>query len=113
MQSQTLLAFEDRLLKRLNDPLVISVLGGIGLSLFFLYHYFHPDRTASEDEDGEETAPQTEKSIMSPPVHDLLPPKSDPYTLEDLKRYDGSDPSLPLLVSIKGPAHPRHNIFNV
>jgi len=39
---------------------------------------------------------------MSPPVSDLAPPKSDPYTLEELRRYDGTDENLPIYVSIKG-----------
>ncbi|EIN09923.1 cytochrome b5, partial [Punctularia strigosozonata HHB-11173 SS5] len=30
------------------------------------------------------------------------PPKDDPYTLEQLKEFDGSDPSKPIYVAIKG-----------
>jgi len=32
----------------------------------------------------------------------LLPPKDDPFTLEGLQAFDGSDPSKPIYVSIKG-----------
>ncbi|EGO00471.1 hypothetical protein SERLA73DRAFT_52630 [Serpula lacrymans var. lacrymans S7.3] len=39
---------------------------------------------------------------MQPPRTDLDPPKSDPYTLEQLKEYDGSKPDKPIYVSIKG-----------
>ncbi|THV06998.1 cytochrome b5 [Dendrothele bispora CBS 962.96] len=39
---------------------------------------------------------------MQAPRTDLLPPKDDPFTLEQLKAYDGSDPSKPIYVSIKG-----------
>ncbi|KAG7451736.1 cytochrome b5 [Guyanagaster necrorhizus] len=39
---------------------------------------------------------------MQPPKDDLAPPKDDPYTLEELRQYDGSDPSKPIYVSIKG-----------
>ena len=39
---------------------------------------------------------------MQPPRDDLDPPKDDPFTLEQLKPYDGSDPSKPIYVSIKG-----------
>lgn len=42
------------------------------------------------------------KTIMQPPREDLAPPKDDPYTLEQLKAFDGSDPSKPIYVSIKG-----------
>ncbi|EED79913.1 predicted protein, partial [Postia placenta Mad-698-R] len=30
------------------------------------------------------------------------PPRDDPITLEELKQYDGSDPSKPIYVAIKG-----------
>jgi len=33
---------------------------------------------------------------------DLAPPKDDPFTTEELKQYDGSDPSKPIYVAIKG-----------
>ncbi|KAF7376944.1 putative steroid-binding protein 3 [Mycena sanguinolenta] len=42
------------------------------------------------------------KSIMQPARDDLLPPKDDPFTLAQLKEFDGSDPSKPIYVSIKG-----------
>lgn len=42
------------------------------------------------------------KSIMQPENSDLLPPRDDPYTQAQLKDFDGSDPSKPIYVSIKG-----------
>jgi predicted heme/steroid binding protein len=39
---------------------------------------------------------------MQPPKDDLLPPKDDAFTTEELKAYDGSDPSKPIYVAIKG-----------
>ncbi|KAK1231410.1 hypothetical protein PQX77_005473 [Marasmius sp. AFHP31] len=42
------------------------------------------------------------KSIMQPARTDLTPPKDDPFTQEHLKEFDGSDPSKPIYVSIKG-----------
>ncbi|KAJ6594924.1 progesterone binding protein [Mycena capillaripes] len=39
---------------------------------------------------------------MQAPREDLAPPKDDPFTLAQLKEYDGSDPSKPIYVSIKG-----------
>ncbi|KAJ7854687.1 cytochrome b5 [Mycena olivaceomarginata] len=42
------------------------------------------------------------KSIMQAPRDDLAPPKDDPFTLEQLKEFDGSDASKPIYVSIKG-----------
>jgi hypothetical protein len=59
-----------------------------------------PKKTSTTDSN----APQggTGKSIMQPPRTDLAPPKDDPFTLEQLKAFDGSDPSKPIYVSIKG-----------
>jgi membrane-associated progesterone receptor component len=42
------------------------------------------------------------KSVMQSAREDLAPPKDDPYTAEQLKQYDGSDPSKPIFVAIKG-----------
>ncbi|KAL1915573.1 uncharacterized protein VTP21DRAFT_6697 [Calcarisporiella thermophila] len=39
-------------------------------------------------------------SSESPPVS-LAPPKDTPFTLEELAKYDGSDPSLPVYVAVK------------
>ncbi|KAL6303507.1 progesterone binding protein [Sparassis latifolia] len=33
---------------------------------------------------------------------DLAPPKDDPFTQEQLRDFDGSDPSKPIYVAIKG-----------
>ncbi|KAG9000913.1 hypothetical protein FRB93_012518 [Tulasnella sp. JGI-2019a] len=44
----------------------------------------------------------TRTTIMSPPSVNLAPPCSDPFTLQELTRYNGTDPTLPLYVSIKG-----------
>ena len=42
------------------------------------------------------------KSVMQPPRTDLEDPKSDPFTLEELREYDGSVPGKPIYVAIKG-----------
>ncbi|KAJ8597441.1 progesterone binding protein [Rhizopogon salebrosus TDB-379] len=39
---------------------------------------------------------------MQAPRDDLAPPKDDPFTLDQLKKFDGSDLSKPIYVSIKG-----------
>lgn len=39
---------------------------------------------------------------MQAPRDDLLPAKDDPFTQEELKAYDGSDPDKPVYVAIKG-----------
>jgi hypothetical protein len=51
------------------------------------------------------------KSIMQPAREDLAPPKDDPFTLAQLKEFDGSDPSKPIYVSIKGqPSYSDHSV---
>ncbi|KAI5279962.1 hypothetical protein KEM54_003886 [Ascosphaera aggregata] len=42
------------------------------------------------------------KSIMSKEVKDLAPPRDDLITVEELAQCDGSDPSRPTYVAIKG-----------
>ncbi|RDB16257.1 putative steroid-binding protein 3 [Hypsizygus marmoreus] len=50
----------------------------------------------------QDTAPKPQKSIMQSTRDDLAPPKDDPFTLEQLKAYDGSTPGKPIYVAIKG-----------
>jgi hypothetical protein len=33
---------------------------------------------------------------------ELAPPRDDPFTLEELKQYNGSDPDKPIYVAMKG-----------
>lgn len=54
-------------------------------------------QTSTEKEKKSETP-----SVMQPAQTDLAPPKEDPITVEQLKQYDGSDPSQPIYVAIKG-----------
>lgn len=42
------------------------------------------------------------KTIMQAARQDLALPKDDSYTTEQLKQYDGSDPTKPIYVAIKG-----------
>lgn len=48
------------------------------------------------------TSRTTTNIIMQAPREDLFPPKDDPFTLEELKAFDGSDASKPVYVAIKG-----------
>lgn len=41
-------------------------------------------------------------SVMQPPNDNLAGPLDVPYTQEQLKEFDGSDPSKPIYVAIKG-----------
>ncbi|KAF8517622.1 progesterone binding protein [Gautieria morchelliformis] len=39
---------------------------------------------------------------MSQPATELAPPKDDPFTVEQLKHFDGATPDTPIYVAIKG-----------
>ncbi|KAG5724086.1 putative steroid-binding protein 3 [Termitomyces sp. T112] len=63
-------------------------------------HSLRPTRTVPQPAQPPTQRPL--KSIMQPARDDLAPPKDDPYTTEELKKYDGSTPGLPIYVAIKG-----------
>ncbi|KXN82262.1 putative steroid-binding protein 3 [Leucoagaricus sp. SymC.cos] len=67
-----------------------------------LFTYRHHTRKALSPSVPAEDTKKPAKSIMQPPRDDLLPPKDDPMTTEELKQYDGSDPSKSIYVAIKG-----------
>ncbi|KAF9447905.1 cytochrome b5 [Macrolepiota fuliginosa MF-IS2] len=67
-------------------------------AIFLAYRLYRPFTPSIPAEDSKKPA----KSIMQPPRDDLLPPKDDPFTTEQLKVFDGNDPSKPLYVAIKG-----------
>ena len=69
--------------------------------VYLLAKYFNTPVTPppTKPEGKEEKKP---KSIMQPENSDLAPPKDDPFTLEQLRLYDGSDPSKPIYLAIKG-----------
>ena len=48
------------------------------------------------------TSSTAKRKIMQPEREDLLPPKDDPFTQEELKAYDGTDANKPIYVAIKG-----------
>ena len=82
-----------------STPLYVLLLS-LPLALFYhRYFYSQPiDQAAKRDPNHDKPL----KTIMQPPRDDLAPPKDDPFTLEELKRYDGSDASKPIYVAIKG-----------
>lgn len=77
----------------------------IGLPAVFLAYRLYP-RPLTPSIPAEDSKKPT-KSIMQPPRDDLLPPKDDPFTTEQLREFDGSDPSKPIYVAIKGGWAPR------
>jgi membrane-associated progesterone receptor component len=63
-------------------------------------HFYRPASALPVDDPAQQNRPL--KNIMQAPKDDLAPPKDDPFTLEQLKEYDGTDPAKPIYVSIKG-----------
>ncbi|GLB44980.1 putative cytochrome b5 family protein [Lyophyllum shimeji] len=83
------------------QTLVISSLALAIPAAYLVYrHCSSPARAPPQP--AVEPAQKPLKSIMQAPREDLAPPKDDPYTTEELKQYDGSNPSLPIYVAIKG-----------
>ncbi|KAL5528728.1 hypothetical protein ACEPAF_7865 [Sanghuangporus sanghuang] len=65
------------------------------------------DDELNEGQEQEESAGTGESetgssSVMSTENPELDPPKDTPFRLEELREFDGSDPSKPIYVSIKG-----------
>ncbi len=93
-----------------------------GLTLAFPLVIFYYCLTAdSKTEIKLASAPQGDKdekrstTIMQSERTDLEPPKDDPFTQEQLRAYNGTDPSKPVYLAIKGTfvlsaASPHHTI---
>lgn len=93
--------FFDSLPAELTHPSIYALLLSIPLA-FLYYRYF---RTAETQPPKKSLSSETDKplkTIMQPARDDLAPAKDDPFTLEQLKAFDGSDPSKPIYVAIKG-----------
>jgi membrane-associated progesterone receptor component len=61
--------------------------------------------SAPEKESNNNSSQEEKKSaptIMQPERPDLPPPKDDPFTQEELRAFDGSDPNKPIYIAIKG-----------
>ncbi|KAG8949453.1 hypothetical protein FRC04_008552 [Tulasnella sp. 424] len=99
MLQDTLLAYEALFWKFITEPQVLVALA-VAIPAAIAFQYF----TITKQNNPRRPHQQypSNQTIMSPPTEDLPPPKSDPFTLEQLKRFDGTDESLPIYVSIKG-----------
>jgi len=76
-----------------------------GLLAVLTLTYFFLRRTppGSPQPQPEDTNPKPRAgSIMQPPSENLAEPLDVPYTQAQLREFDGSDPSKPIYVAIKG-----------
>jgi membrane-associated progesterone receptor component len=79
----------------------------LAIFVYIAYHYVSrlfrtPIQTTTAAATIRQSSQPPLKSIMSAPRDDLDPPQYDPFTTEQLKLYDGSDPQRPIYVAIKG-----------
>lgn len=83
----------------------LVVIYGLVLALPLLFFVQRRTLSPSHQSPPVDSQPEEKKSlktIMQPPRDDLDPPKDDPFTLDQLKQFDGSDNSKPIYVSIRG-----------
>ena len=71
-------------------------------ALYLSYRHLTSPASTTPQQPVPVTSPRPQKTIMSAPRSDLVPPKDDTYTSEELRKYDGTDPTLPIYVAIKG-----------
>ncbi|KAF5392711.1 hypothetical protein D9757_000837 [Collybiopsis confluens] len=85
-----------------SDPKLITGLLVLVPVIYILTRsYFSPSPASSVSSTSNPTE-QKPKSIMQPARTDLPPPKDDPFTLDELKQFDGTQVGKPIYVSIKG-----------
>jgi len=83
-----------------NLNVVAVYTSGILAVLTLTYLILRPTPPDSQKED---TNPKPRTgSVMQPPNKNLAESLDVPYTREQLKEFDGSDPSKPIYVAIKG-----------
>jgi membrane-associated progesterone receptor component len=85
-----------------SSTLVIYGLALLIPVVFLLYRASSSSKPPAPITQSKEEENKPLKTIMQPPVAELDPPKEDPYTVEQLKAFDGEDPSKPIYVAIKG-----------
>jgi len=76
---------------------------GLLAVLTLTYLFLRPTPPDSPRPQEEDTNPEPRTgSIMQPPNENLAKPLDIPYTQAQLREFDGSDPSKPIYVAIKG-----------
>ncbi|KAJ3477730.1 hypothetical protein NLI96_g10263 [Meripilus lineatus] len=78
----------------------------LALPAAYVYHRLYlkraPEAQAPPEQPEEKKEEEKPKTIMQPPNTNLAPPKDDPFTLEQLREFDGSTTDKPIYVAIKG-----------
>ncbi|KAG6917040.1 hypothetical protein DXG01_004092 [Tephrocybe rancida] len=84
----------------LKTLVIYGLAFGLPIAYLAYRHYFRSGRIVSAP--SPQTTQKPLKTIMQAAREDLAPPKDDPYTTEELKKYDGNTSGLPIYVAIKG-----------
>lgn len=101
-----LVKFVTQPLSSMTSPVIYALLAALPAVVYYLFIKPRSTDSATPATTSTLTAGTTSEkpqTIMQTERTDLEPPKDDPFTLEDLKAFDGSDPSKPIYVAIKGP----------
>lgn len=86
-----------------NTSFVAIYTSGLLAVLTLAYVFLRRAPPDSPQPQTEDTNPKPRAgSIMQPPNENLAEPLNIPYTQEQLRQFDGSDPSKPIYVAIKG-----------
>jgi len=86
----------------------IAVSLGLTLPLLYIYSRYQTsedDKSDGNTEDKPDTDTEMSSNLIpanSNSLAPLPPPKDDPFTLAQLKEFDGADNSKPIYISIKG-----------
>jgi hypothetical protein len=89
-----------------STQIVVSL--ALALPLLYFYSRYSSsdgDKTGTENEDKPETDDAMSSNLIPSNTNSLAPlppPKDDPFTLEQLKEFDGNDSAKPIYISIKG-----------
>lgn len=91
-------------LSLMPDTNVVAIYtSGLLAALTLAYLFLRPTSPDSLQPEPEDTDPKPRTgSVMQSPSDNLADPLDVPYTQEQLKEFDGSDPSKPIYVAIKG-----------
>jgi hypothetical protein len=83
--------------------LVAVYTSGLLAVLTLTYYLLRPASLGPPQPQKEDASPKPRTgSIMQPPKDDLAEPLDIPYTREQLEEFDGSNPTKPIYVAIKG-----------
>ena len=101
-EAQTWTAMIDLQALRLDSHLNASQLSILVLLAAPVLYYLYLYQPAPKTQPASDGAKKETQTVMQPENPNLLPPQDTPFTLAELKQFDGSDATKPIYVAIKG-----------